>query len=72
VITADHGELFGEWGLYGHISGILHPSLKRVPWVETTAEDTQSYEPQLTSPRGEARETEDEAVTQRLADLGYM
>lgn len=31
VITADHGELFGEWGLHSHIYGIPHPNLRSVP-----------------------------------------
>lgn len=39
VITADHGELFGETGLYSHPSGIPHPNLRRVPWVQTEASD---------------------------------
>jgi hypothetical protein len=40
VITADHGELFGEFGLYNHVVGGIHPSLRGVPWSETTATDT--------------------------------
>lgn len=66
VITADHGEMFGEFGLYEHIGGIPHPALKTVPWVETTATDTGSHEPTI-----EARAT-DVAVEDRLADLGYL
>lgn len=66
VITADHGEMFGEFGLYEHIGGIPHPALKTVPWVETTATDSHSYEPEI-----EAR-TDETAVEDRLADLGYL
>ena len=66
VITADHGEMFGEFGLYEHIGGIPHPALKTVPWIETTATDTRSYEPEI-----EAR-TDEVAVEDRLADLGYL
>jgi len=40
VITADHGEAFGEWFGYGHRSGTVHPNVRRVPWVETDAVDT--------------------------------
>lgn len=40
VITADHGEAFGEWGAYGHPDGLALPQIKRVPWAETTATDT--------------------------------
>jgi arylsulfatase A-like enzyme len=32
VVTADHGEAFGEHGFYGH-GGELHPELLRVPLV---------------------------------------
>jgi hypothetical protein len=66
VITADHGEMFGEFGLYEHIGGIPHPALKTVPWVETSATDTHTYEPEI-----ETR-TDDVAVEDRLADLGYL
>ena len=74
VVTADHGELFGEWGLYGHIGGIPHPDLKRVPWVETTASDSGEYvpKPRENEPRAEKDEADDEAVVGRLQDLGYL
>jgi len=32
IVTADHGELLGENGLYGHL--FHNPSLKEVPWLE--------------------------------------
>jgi len=74
VVTADHGELFGEWGLYGHIGGIPHPDLKRVPWAETTAFDSGEYVPELdeSEPRAESDEKDDGAVVGRLQDLGYL
>lgn len=34
VITADHGEMFGEYGLYGHIPGMYTEELVKVPWLE--------------------------------------
>lgn len=68
VITSDHGELFGEWGLYSHKVGIPHPNLRKVPWVETTASDTESYQPdyEITDERA----SEDE-IHDRLEALGY-
>jgi len=45
VITADHGEAFGEWGIYGHPGGVALPCLTEVPWVETTATDERTHEP---------------------------
>ncbi|WP_380677903.1 hypothetical protein [Salinigranum sp. GCM10025319] len=70
VITADHGELFGEWGLYSHIYGVPHPSLKKVPWAVTTAEDLHTTTPD------EILESHDlitgeERIEDRLSALGY-
>ncbi len=70
VITADHGEAFGEYGLYEHPVGCPVPWVRRVPWVETTATDTRASEP-TTEPTGDTTTT-DEEVTERLADLGYL
>lgn len=66
AISADHGEAFGEWGIYWHLAGVPHPKLKRVPWVTTTASDTGEYEPTL-EPGDELSKT----VEQHLRDLGY-
>ena len=66
VITADHGELFGEWYMYGHTVGFPHPKLKRVPWVETTAEDQRTIDPDPQKPSDI-----DESVEEHLEDLGY-
>ena len=66
VITADHGELFGEWFMYGHAVGFPHPRVKRVPWVETTARDTEKLDPEPERPNAA-----DASVEEHLADLGY-
>ena len=58
VITADHGELLGEWGLVSHPGDIGLKSLIEVPWVE------------ITPPR-DSVETEDYSRTDILRDLGY-
>lgn len=47
IITADHGEAFGEYGVYKHHSGSLHPKVRLVPWIKTSATDTWSYEPEV-------------------------
>jgi arylsulfatase A-like enzyme len=68
AITADHGEAFGEWFAYGHPEGFLHPAVKQVPWVETSAVDSGTADPDL-----EAETTgESIAVEDHLRDLGYM
>lgn len=66
VITADHGEAFGEWGVYNHWSGSVHPHVRRVPWAVTSATDTGSYEPEVDMTR-----REDQSVDDQLKALGY-
>lgn len=66
AISADHGDAFGEWGMYRHLLGVPHPHVKRVPWVVTSATDTGEYEPTLT-PDGPSK-----TVEQQLSDLGYL
>ncbi|WP_135828374.1 alkaline phosphatase family protein [Halorussus halobius] len=68
VVSSDHGEAFGEWGLYGHYRHVPIPVLKTVPWVELSATDTGEYEPSVES---ESVEVSDDDVEQRLSALGY-
>jgi hypothetical protein len=72
VITSDHGEALGEWGVYGHPAGCLHPAVTNVPWVETTARDAGEYEPEIDPAvevdSSDAVETD---VDDRLRHLGY-
>lgn len=67
AITADHGDLFGELGAYGHPEGLFHRNLKRVPWVETTAVDERTSTPTV-DPEG--RQTGRD-VQKQLEKLGY-
>ena len=66
VISADHGEAFGEFNVYNHYSGSLHPKIRFVPWVVTSATDTQSYSPGI-----EPVEREHASVDETLEALGY-
>lgn len=68
IITADHGEALWERGVYGHDLANPMPEVKQVPWAETTATDTGSYEPSEHS----NEELTHEEVEERLADLGYV
>lgn len=68
VLTADHGEAFGEKGFYEHPVSCPHPVVKTVPWIETTATDAASYDPSTTPP--EAESTGD--TTEQLEALGYV
>jgi len=71
AITSDHGEAFGEWGfLYGHPIGILHPVVRKVPWVETTATDRKTFQPTLTSSNSVS--DVEERTNEQLKHLGYL
>ena len=66
VITADHGELFGEWGLFGHMAELPVGPLLRVPWARAAASDERTHDP------SEYDRTEDAlSVDDRLTALGY-
>jgi len=67
AITADHGDAVGEWGIYDHPAGCLHPVVKNVPWVETTASDEGNFEPSI-----ESSASGDQTVEERLESLGYV
>jgi hypothetical protein len=47
IISADHGEAFGEWGAYGHSPYGEFAGLREGPWVETSATDTGRYQPEV-------------------------
>ncbi len=74
AITADHGNLFGEWGLYGHPMYAPVPALRSVPWCETTAQDQGSYEPTRTPPEPlpVSRVYDAGSDRDRLEALGYL
>ncbi|WP_049998593.1 alkaline phosphatase family protein [Halococcus sediminicola] len=66
VITADHGNAKGEWGIYGHPNVPLDV-LRKVPWFVTTANDCGGYDPDIPERIDELSATADE----RLKALGY-
>ncbi|WP_141212960.1 hypothetical protein [Halorubrum sp. Ea1] len=68
AITADHGEAFGEYGFYRHVIGCPLPCMRHVPWVETTASDTGTYESE--APDSTVGKTASEK--DRLEQLGYL
>lgn len=68
VITADHGNGFGEHGIYGHPRLRTRRTLREVPWITATATDTGEYDP---ADAVDGSELTDEAVQERLRDLGY-
>lgn len=66
AISADHGDAFGEFGMYGHDPGRIHPQIRYVPWVETSATDTGEY-----TPSTEPIEQSDRSTEEQLRALGY-
>lgn len=66
VLTADHGESFGQWGFYGHPEGVPLPATKRVPWVEVESDDAGTVRPSI----DETPEV-DATTADRLEALGY-
>jgi len=65
IISADHGEAFGEWGAYGHSPYGEFDGLREVPWVETTATDSGNYQPDI------ERDDVDVSTEEQLKYLGY-
>lgn len=69
VISADHGEAFGEYGFYRHPPACPLPCVRRVPWATTTASDSGNYVPSAPGPN----DTEMSASAEdRLDQLGYL
>jgi hypothetical protein len=69
VITADHGEAFGEYGILGHKLGSLHPQIRKVPWIVTSAEDNETYQPTVEEPDNSKMSREE--LDNQLEALGY-
>lgn len=67
VVTSDHGNAKGEWGVYGHPPNLPLKSLRRVPWVETSANDTGKREPEEWTKRTIGVDRDDQ-----LSSLGYI
>lgn len=67
IISSDHGNAIGEWGCYGHRPYVPIEGVKRVPWVETTATDKETYEPEVE----ELESADKNEIQERLKALGY-
>jgi len=68
VITADHGEMFGEWSFYDHTVACPHPSVRKVPWIETKSNDSGTFDPSV-----EPEDVDDDFDRrQHLENLGYL
>lgn len=74
VVTADHGNLFGErlWPIpvrgYGHPGGIYVPELVEVPWLSFVADERQHA---IAEPPESNQSIDQKELTDKLAHLGY-
>lgn len=68
IITADHGNAVGEWGIYGHPERIPFSAVREIPWAKTEAKNSESYQPDIHLTT-DSIETD---IESRLADLGYI
>lgn len=69
VVTADHGELLGERGAYGHTAGPGQPELTNVPWVVVGRD---AYDPApIPATLDAGRQKADAMLVDRLQSLGY-
>jgi hypothetical protein len=75
VITADHGELFGEWigpvptPLYGHTPRIRAEPLIKVPWFIIEADSRRTVKADVSE---QAEMSSSQTAKDRLGDLGYI
>lgn len=67
VITSDHGNGIGEWGVYGHPPHLPTQNVRQVPWVRTTATNTGSY-----TPNTEFENNSSDSIEEKLESLGYL
>ena len=68
VITADHGNAFGRFGIYGHPRGAPISDLRRVPWCIVSITDTAGADVETPGARPDDLDVE---LEDRLSDLGY-
>jgi hypothetical protein len=66
VVTSDHGNEFGRWGIYGH-PGVFSHGLRDVPWLITP----QSSEKEVISGEANVGPEDSDALQEKLAALGY-
>jgi len=66
IISADHGNAFGEFGFYGHPRIPISP-IRKVPWCESSASDRETMQPEITPPESDSSFNKNE----QLQALGY-
>lgn len=69
VVTSDHGQAFGEWGVYWHPSNVHIDALREVPWLEMPYEERKEIT--VGNANKDFIDYELEEVNERLEHLGY-
>jgi hypothetical protein len=70
VVSSDHGNAMGKWGVYGHPKNVPVPVVKKVPWAVTEGLGNDTYE--LPKDVGESDvRIDDSQIKDHLKDLGY-
>lgn len=72
LLTADHGELFGEWGLTAHPPATPHPDLRQVPWVYINSQSGSRETLSPERPPDIAYNPDKSDVGEQLEALGYV
>lgn len=69
VLSSDHGQAFGENGVWGHPESVRVDAVRKVPWCVTSATDTGEYELEFdpADTRGDELTTKE-----KLRHLGYL
>lgn len=70
VITSDHGNAFGEFGVYGHPGNHYLDVLVRVPWLEVDFNERKDIVEDDRKIETDSSEGID--IEERLSDLGYI
>jgi hypothetical protein len=68
VISADHGDAFGEFSFYSHPFCAPIPSIRKVPWAEFERPGEDDYEPRF----DRSLTTKKRGAETLLRDLGYQ
>lgn len=70
VVTSDHGNAFGEWGIYGHPRNRPIAPITTVPWLEILTDSRREIvaADSTVSPT----EVQEQSVKGRLEALGYV
>lgn len=67
VVTSDHGNSFGKWGIYGHPSRRYSEDLVKVPWLETDFENRRD----IKDGNVDKNNINNKYIEKRLDYLGY-